>query len=157
MILLALLAKIFLFLIPVVIVLALIEYTKPLTRLILKLSTPHIKKLKVKSLSAPSPFELTDPSLWLAESANAYALKDIRPRAPHHYLIISKQRTHTLLNAQPELLAEMLVLCQTVAQNAGIKEDGFRIVINTNPQGMQTVYHLHMHLIGGRQLGLSIG
>jgi len=157
MMILILLAKLFLFLFPLVILLALIEYKKPLTRLVLKLATPHLKKLKAKSLNTPSPFELTDSSLWIAESANTYALKDIRPRAPHHYLIISKQRINTSLDAQPELLAEMLVLCQTVAQNTGIKEDGFRIVINTNPQGMQTVYHLHMHLIGGRQLGLSIG
>lgn len=157
MMLIVLLVKIFLFLTTVVILLALIEYTKPLTRLMLKLATPQLKKLKAKSLAAPSPFELTDSSLWIAESANAYALKDIRPRAPHHYLIIPKQRISTVLEAQPELLAEMLVLCQTVAQNTGIKEDGFRIAINTNPHGMQTVYHLHMHLIGGRQLGHSMG
>jgi histidine triad (HIT) family protein len=138
MMLIILLAKLFLFIFPLVIFLALIEYKKPLTRIVLKLATPHLKKLKVKSLAVPSPFELTDSSLWIAESANAYALKDIRPRAPHHYLIISKQRINTMIDAQPELLAEMLVLCQTLAQKAGIKDDGFRIVINTNPQGICT-------------------
>lgn len=157
MTILMVLAKVLLFILCLILLLAIIEFKRPLTKLILMLATPKLKALKIKTVNTPSPFELSDPSLWIAESENAYALKDIRPRAPHHYLVISKTRVNTLLDAQPELLAEMLQLCRTLAQQAGIAEDGFRIVINTNPQGMQTVYHLHMHILGGRQLGITAG
>ncbi len=138
-------------------VVLIIEFKRPLGRLVFKLVTPKLIALKEKSLGRPSPFEQTDPSLWIAESENAYALKDIKPRAPHHYLIIPKKRVISVLEADPELLAEMIGLCKQVAKEAGIDEDGFRVVINTNPQGLQTVYHLHMHVLGGRQMGLPVG
>lgn len=134
-----------------------IELKRPLGKILFRQLTPKLKTLKAKSIARPSPFEKTDSSLWLAESSNAYALKDIRPRAPHHYLVIPKHRINTLLEAPPELLAEMMDLCRQVAKQANIDQEGFRIVINTNPQGLQTVYHLHMHVLGGRQMGLPVG
>ncbi len=137
---------------------ALIEFKRPLSRLLFKLATPKLQAIKQASLKQThSPFERSDPSLWVAESENAYVLKDIRPRAPHHYLVIPKNRVPTLLECDDGLLAEMLKLAKQIAHDAGIAEDGFRIVINTNPQGLQTVYHLHIHVLGGRQMGLPIG
>ena len=135
---------------------AFIEYKRPLSKLVFNRITPKLVELKNKSLGKPSPFPVNDTSLWIDESENAFAIKDIRPRAPHHYLIIPKAHHSTLLETEPELLGEMLALCRKVAKEAGIAEDGFRIVINTNPQGLQTVYHLHMHVLGGRQLRLPV-
>jgi histidine triad (HIT) family protein len=157
MAILSLTAKALLALLCLICLIALIEYKRPFTKALLYFATPRLKALKDKSISEPSPFENTDSTKWIAESPNAYALKDIRPRAPHHYLVIPKQRNNTLLEAEPELLSEMLALCKQVAIDVGIADDGFRVVINTNPQGLQTVYHLHMHVIGGRQLSFSIG
>ena len=67
-------------------------------------------------------------------------------------LVIPKQRVTSLLEAPPEVLSEMLVLARDAARTRGIAEDGFRVVINTNPRGAQSVYHLHMHVLGGRQM-----
>lgn len=135
---------------------ALVEYKRPLSRIFFRLATTQLINLKKRGLNNPSVFEQTDASNWIAESENAFAIRDIRPRAPHHYLVIPKQRRNTLLETEQELMGEMLELCKTVARQAGIDEDGFRIVINTNPHGIQTVYHLHMHVLGGRQLRLPI-
>lgn len=136
--------------------LVLVEYKRPLSRIFFWLATSQLIKLKEHGLKHPSIFESIDSSEWIAESENAFAIKDIRPRAPHHYLVIPKERRNTLLEAETELMGEMLELCKTVAKQAGIDEQGFRIVINTNPHGIQTVYHLHMHVLGGRQLRLPI-
>jgi histidine triad (HIT) family protein len=136
---------------------AVIEQQRPVSKIIFPLLTNTLKTIREKSLAAPqSPFEKTPTSLWIAESDNAYAIKDIRPREPHHYLIIPKQRIYTMLDAEAELLGEMLILARQVAKQRGIAEDGFRIVINTNPHGLQTVYHLHIHVLGGRQLRLPV-
>jgi len=141
----------------VVVLTAFIEYGRPLSKLVFHWITPKLVELKRESLNKESPFLEVEKSLWVAESENAFAIKDYRPRAPHHYLVIPKERRATLLDTEVELLGEMLALCKTVAQNAGIAEHGFRIVINTNPQGLQTVYHLHMHVLGGRQMRLPVG
>ena len=86
------------------------------------------------------------------ESANAYVIEDKYPQAPVHLLVISKEIIPTMLHAQQNLLGEMLALAQKTAAKYGIDESGFRTVINTNSQGGQTVYHLHIHVIGGRQM-----
>ncbi len=142
--------------IALLLVVAIVEYKRPLSLLFFRAATSQLIKLREHGLKHPSVFEKTDPSQWIAESENAYAIKDIRPRAPHHYLVIPKERRNTLLETEQELMGEMLELCKTVARQAGIDEQGFRIVINTNPHGIQTVYHLHMHVLGGRQLRLPI-
>lgn len=74
------------------------------------------------------------------------------PAAPVHLLVIPKERVTSLLEASPSLLGEMLELARDTARDRGIADSGFRVVINTNPQAGQTVYHLHMHVKGGRQL-----
>ena len=90
------------------------------------------------------------------DSDKAYVIKDIRPRAPHHYLIIPKKRIFTLLDADNALIAEMLGLAKRLAHKKGFAEDGFRTIINTNPKGLQTVYHLHIHVMAGRQMMLPV-
>ena len=102
--------------------------------------------------SKPSPFENVAPDRYIAESENVFAIRDKNPQAPVHVLIIPKKRVPTILQAPPELITEMVDLAKRVAKQEGLENDGFRIVINTHPQGGQSVFHFHMHLLGGRQM-----
>lgn len=113
----------------------------------------RLPETKAESLAGPSPFEQVDPARWVAESENAYVIEDdYAPTAPVHLLVVPKERYATLLEAPAPVLGEMLELAKQAARMRGIAEPGFRVVINTNPQGAQTVYHLHMHVKGGEQL-----
>ncbi len=113
----------------------------------------QLPRVKQESLAAPSPFEQMPPSAWIAQSEHAYVIEDrYAPTAPVHLLVIPKQRYASLLDPPPEVLGEMLDLARSVARQKSIAESGFRVIINTNPQGGQTVYHLHMHVKGGQQL-----
>jgi len=126
----------------------------PLGRAYLVLAEWKLPEIKQESLAqSPSPFEAITPDKWVGESANVFAVEDINPIAPVHLLIIPKLRISNILEASPELVAEMSALALKMARERGIDESGFRLVINTNPHGGQTVYHMHMHLIGGRQMG----
>ena len=113
----------------------------------------QLPRVKQESLAAPSPFERMPRSAWVAESEHAYVVEDrYAPTAPVHLLVVPKQRYASLLEPPAEVLGEMLDLARSVARGKNIAESGFRVVINTNPQGGQTVYHLHMHVKGGEQL-----
>jgi histidine triad (HIT) family protein len=100
----------------------------------------------------PSPFENVASERYIAESDNAFAIRDKYPQAPVHILVIPKKRVPTILQASPELIAEMIALAQRVAKQEGLATDGFRLVINTHPLGGQGIYHLHIHVLGGRQM-----
>ena len=110
-----------------------------------------------KLYASPSPFEAIPKSEWVAESRHVFVIHAKNPQAPVHLLIIPKRRVPTLLEASPALIAEMVTLAKRVAREQGIAQDGFRLIINTRPYGGQSVYHLHMHLLGGRELGWSPG
>lgn len=113
----------------------------------------RLPAIKQQSLAEPSPFEEMPRSRWVAESENAYVIEDLyAPAAPVHLLVVPKQRYTSMLEPPPEVLGEMLDLARRTARDRGIAEPGFRITINTNPHGAQTVYHLHMHVKGGKQL-----
>ncbi len=87
------------------------------------------------------------------ENDEFLAFNDIQPQAPIHILIIPKRHITTLNDADDALLLGKLT--QTVAQLAktlGVAETGYRTVINCNAQGGQAVYHLHIHLLAGRQM-----
>ncbi len=113
----------------------------------------QLPRVKKESLGAPSPFEGMSASAWLAESEHAYVIEDkYAPTAPVHLLVIPKERYASILEPRPEVLGEMLDLARSAARQQGISDSGFRIIINTNPHGSQTVYHLHMHVKGGQQL-----
>ena len=93
------------------------------------------------------------PAQRLYEDERVLAFRDINPAAPTHILIIPKKYLVNLLDAGPEdeaLLGHMLLVAARVAREQGLEEDGFRLAIN-NGQGVgQTVFHLHMHVLGGR-------
>lgn len=111
---------------------------------------------KAHSLANESPFSQIPKEKWINESENAFAVKDIRPRAPIHLLVIPKVRYKTIMEAPPEIIGEMFELAKDTAKNYGIVEDGFRLIINTNVHGVQTVYHLHLHIMGGKQLPVPL-
>lgn len=84
------------------------------------------------------------------------AFTDVRPQAPAHVLIVPNKLIPTLneVSAEDEgVLGHMLVVAAEVAKRQGIAKDGYRLIINCGPNGGQEVYHLHMHLLGGRRLG----
>ncbi|MEL6402423.1 MAG: histidine triad nucleotide-binding protein [Cyanobacteria bacterium J06607_6] len=83
------------------------------------------------------------------------AFRDITPQAPTHVLVIPKKPIPKLADAaaeDKELLGHMLLAVKSLAEQLGIAEEGYRVVINTGTDGGQTVFHLHMHLLGGRSL-----
>jgi len=130
----------------------LIGQLDPLGRAIWQVVELQLPSVKERSLAEPSPYEQLDSSSWIAESPNAYVVENNHaPESPVHLLVIPKQRYPSVLETPTDLLGEMLGLARDSARELGIAESGFRITINTNPQGGQTVYHLHMHVLGGRQ------
>ena len=95
------------------------------------------------------------PSNVMYEDDRAFAFKDIHPQAPVHLLLISKKHFDSILaigDKDESVLAHLIKLIPKLARDQGLAESGFRTVINTGPQGGQTVHHLHLHLIGGRQM-----
>ncbi len=84
------------------------------------------------------------------------AFRDINPVAPVHILIVPNKVIPTvndLTEADAGLAGHMLVVAGKIAKQEGIAADGYRLIINCNQHGGQVVFHLHMHLVGGRQLG----
>ncbi|ADC61375.1 histidine triad nucleotide-binding protein [Allochromatium vinosum] len=83
------------------------------------------------------------------------AFRDISPQAPTHLLVIPRKPIPTLDAAGPEdaaLLGKLLLVAAQVAREAGIAERGYRTVINCNAEAGQTVFHLHLHVLGGRPM-----
>src|SRR5207237_5044684 len=88
------------------------------------------------------------------------AFEDIRPVAPTHVLVIPKEHipsVHDLSAAHGPMLARMFVVANRIADERKIDRDGYRIVFNKGPQAGQSVYHLHLHLLGGRALAWPPG
>ncbi len=82
------------------------------------------------------------------------AFRDIAPQAPVHILVIPKQAIACLADAESQdhaLMGHLLLVVKRVAEQAGLT-NGYRTVINTGADGGQTVYHLHIHILGGRQM-----
>lgn len=82
------------------------------------------------------------------------AFNDINPQAPTHILIIPREHLASLDQAagrHREMLGHLLLTAAAIARDKGFAEDGYRLVVNTNSDGGQTVFHLHLHLLGGRQ------
>ena len=125
------------------------------------LSSPGFTAVTPEQLTqlyqSKSPFESIPKTEWVAESTHAFVIHAKSPQAPIHLLIIPKNRIPTILQAPDELITEMLSLAKRVARDQGIEQDGFRIIINTHPNGGQSIYHFHIHVLGGRELGWSPG
>jgi histidine triad (HIT) family protein len=87
------------------------------------------------------------------EDETVLAFRDINPQAPVHILIIPKVHIATLNDLDDNLLAgQLLQTAVKLAKLEGLSEDGYRTVFNCNKKGGQEVYHLHLHLLGGRQM-----
>ncbi len=95
------------------------------------------------------------PSNKVYSDEQMVAFRDINPTAPHHILIVPRKHIVDIAHATAEdqsLLGDLLLQAGEIAKNEGLDERGFRIVINTGKDGGQTVFHLHVHVLGGRQL-----
>ena len=99
------------------------------------------------------------PAEIVYEDDLAIAFKDIHPQAPIHILVIPKQAIAQLADAESQdhaLMGHLLLTVKRVAQQAGL-DNGYRVVINTGLDGGQTVNHLHLHILGGRQMAWPPG
>ena len=84
------------------------------------------------------------------------AFRDINPRAPSHILIVPNKLIPTVnqIEADDEMMmGRLFTVARKLAEKEGVAEDGYRLIVNCNPHGGQEVYHIHMHLVGGRPLG----
>lgn len=96
----------------------------------------------------------------LYQDDDLLAFPDINPLAPTHILIIPRKHIASVAEMPVNdfhLVADMAKLAKQLAGDNGIAEKGFRLVVNNGPEGGQGVPHLHMHLLGGRQLGGKLG
>lgn len=90
------------------------------------------------------------------QDAHVTAFRDINPQAPVHILIVPNREIPTVNDITPEdepLVGKMFSAARTIAAQEGIAENGYRLLINCNQHGGQEIFHLHMHLFGGRPLG----
>ena len=98
------------------------------------------------------------PAKLVAQTPECVAFRDIDPQAPTHIVIVPRAHIPTLSDVRdPLIVGQMAKLATDVAKSEGVAESGFRVVVNTNANGGQTVFHLHMHLLGGRRMGWPPG
>jgi histidine triad (HIT) family protein len=100
------------------------------------------------------------PADVVAESDDAVAFRDISPVAPTHVLVIPRAHHPNLAEvaaAAPRTVTAMLRLAADVAAAEGVAESGYRLVANTGAAAHQTVFHAHLHVLGGRQMGWPPG
>ena len=100
------------------------------------------------------------PSEIIFEDDHYLAFNDINPQAPVHILIIPKKRIPTinhLENEDSKVIGDMVLIAKKIAKEQNIDKNGYRLVFNCNEHGGQTVYHIHLHLIGGRKLNWPPG
>ena len=87
------------------------------------------------------------------------AFRDIHPQAPTHVLIVPNKIIPTVNDVTPEddlMLGRLFTVARKIAEQEGIAENGYRLIVNCNHDGGQEVYHLHMHILGGRRLGAMV-
>lgn len=95
------------------------------------------------------------PARKLHDDDDCVAFEDLSPQAPTHVLIIPRLHRaglNDVTQADVPLLGHLLTTAGALAQRLGVADSGYRIVINTGPDGGQSVFHLHVHLLGGRSL-----
>ena len=93
------------------------------------------------------------------ENEKVMAFRDISPQAPVHVLIVPKLHVIDVLDVtydDKEIFSELYMAAQHIAAQLGIAGSGFRTVFNSGDHGCQTIYHLHLHLLGGTQMGGSM-
>jgi histidine triad (HIT) family protein len=117
-----------------------------------KIAENRLPHIKAESLSNVSPFLSLPKEQWLLESEKVFVIENDTKLAPYHFLVVPKERVEDMTMANEETLTEMVRLINQTVARYNLHEKGFRVVINTNPQGGQSVYHLHAHILAGRQM-----
>jgi len=100
------------------------------------------------------------PADIIYETDDILAFRDINPQAPVHVLIIPKEQIRTindLRSKHGEIVGNLFLVAAELAEREGIADEGYRVVMNCNEAGGQAVYHIHLHLLGGRQMGWPPG
>jgi histidine triad (HIT) family protein len=112
----------------------------------------RIVEAKVPAKAVP----IGDPDL----EKDIFAFEDIRPQAPTHVLVIPREHVPTVNDldaAHAALVGRMVLAARSIARARGIAASGYRLVLNTNSAAGQSVYHIHIHLLGGRGMGWPPG
>jgi histidine triad (HIT) family protein len=98
------------------------------------------------------------PATLVAETEDCIAFRDINPQAPVHVIVIPREHVASLSDAaDTRLVGRLATLAAEIARKEGIADSGYRTVINTNADAGQTVFHLHLHLLGGRRMAWPPG
>lgn len=100
------------------------------------------------------------PSKQVASTERTYAFRDINPAAPVHILIVPREHITNATEVREEhggVIAEMFMSARSVAEDEGVAGSGYRLVFNVGEHALNSVPHLHMHLLGGRQMGWPPG
>ena len=98
------------------------------------------------------------PAEKLYEDDKVLAFKDVNAQAPEHFLVIPKEHISTLNDVTNEtLLGKLNTTAVMIAKERGFSESGYRLVMNCNSDGCQSVFHIHLHCLGGRQLNWPPG
>ena len=100
------------------------------------------------------------PAKIVYEDEHALAFEDLNPQAPVHILVIPKKHISTSLDIAPEdheVIGQMFQIANKLARENGVAEKGFRVVLNCNQEAGQTVFHIHLHLLGGRTMNWPPG
>ncbi len=95
------------------------------------------------------------PADIVYQDDDVFAFRDIAPQAPTHILVIPKQHIETINDVDEShqaILGKMLVTTKRLAKEEGLADNGYRLVMNCNQDGGQTVYHIHLHILGGRAM-----
>jgi histidine triad (HIT) family protein len=96
------------------------------------------------------------PSETVMETDALLAFKDIHPKAPVHVLVVPRKHIETtddIEEEDAELVGKMVLAARDIAREAGIAENGYRLIFNCRGDGGQEVFHIHLHVLGGRKLG----
>lgn len=100
------------------------------------------------------------PATKVFENNNVIAFEDINPQAPHHIILIPKRHIPTLNHLESEdggIVGELVLAAAKIAKERGMDDRGYRVVLNCNNDGGQTVFHIHAHLLGGRMMAWPPG
>ena len=93
------------------------------------------------------------PAKILYSDESVLAFRDVNAQAPEHFLVIPKEHIATANDATDEaIMGKLMITAANVAKELGFAEQGYRLVMNCNSDGGQTVYHIHLHCLGGRQM-----
>ena len=95
------------------------------------------------------------PAKKVYEDENTFAFRDINPQAPAHVIVVPKvhvERISDVTSQDAKIISDMVLAANSIARQDKIDKSGYRLVINCNDDGGQTVYHIHIHLLGGRRM-----